>query len=58
MGIVPVDGAGHATGEVFVRGPSEFAFAFGAIDGVPAVVTGAVFDVGDEVSGGPALIRG
>ena len=44
---VPVDGFFDAGVEVFLGGPAELVADFGAVDGVAAVVAGAVGDVGD-----------
>ena len=43
VGAVPLDGGGKANGEVVVRrAPAELAAQLGAVDGVAAVVAGAV----------------
>ncbi len=45
---VPADGFSEAFVEGDALAPAEFFFDAGAVDGVAAVVAGAVFDVGDE----------
>src|SRR5690606_38942404 len=52
---VPVDGAGDAGFEGFLRFPAEFALEFCAVDRVAAVVAGAVGDVGDLFGVGAAV---
>jgi len=47
---VPADGFAEALVEGGALAPAEFGFEAGAVDGVAAVVAGAVFDVGDEVA--------
>ena len=45
---VPADGFSEAFVEGDALAPAKFFFDAGAVDGVAAVVAGAVFDVGDE----------
>jgi hypothetical protein len=33
------------------RAPAEFVFDFGGVNGIAAVMAGAIFDVGDEFAG-------
>lgn len=47
---VPADGFPEALVEGGALAPAEFGFEAGAVDGVAAVVAGAVFDVGDEAA--------
>ena len=49
---VPADGAAKALGKGDGGQPAEFAGDFGGVEGVTAVVTGAVGDEGDQVAAG------
>lgn len=48
----PLHGAAQAGLEGFLGGPAEFCLDLAAINGIAAVVSGAIFDVGDEGFGG------
>lgn len=51
-GEIPIDGVGEAGFPGFGGGPAEVALNFGAVDGIAAVVAGAVLDEGDEGAAG------
>jgi hypothetical protein len=50
VGEVPLDGLADAGLEGLGRAPAEFALDLAGVDGVAAVVAGAVGDVGDEAA--------
>src|ERR1700735_4963295 len=47
---IPADGFADALLEFVRGGPAEFTLDLGGVDGITAVVAGAVFDVGDELA--------
>src|SRR5690606_25409543 len=50
VGKVPVDGFGQAAGKGFHRGPTQLPLDLAGVDGVAAVVAGAVLDGCDQVA--------
>lgn len=48
MGQIPGERLGHAGGEGLLRGEAEFALDAGGVDGVTAIVAGAVLDEADQ----------
>ena len=52
VGEVPAEGFAEAFGEAYGLFPAEFGFKLRAVDGVAAVVAGAVFDIGDKAAQG------